>query len=205
MAWKDKLNKKINFKLIKNSSKEKNNTEKEVLQEIVNVKNVNNSFKSITYILIMAIIFLLFLTGYSMGKSISQTIINTKGGVATPIFEVISNPKVSITDNNKEGTYIFYVRNYDSKGKISEVKTKYVVEIQDTIDKNLKNTIKLELYKNGQKVDLQNQITEKMDLVNKVKQEDKYELKISYNREFSSFMQDIMEKIQVQVHSEQEA
>ena len=35
-------------------------------------------------------------------------------------------------------------------------------------------------------------------------QEDKYELRILYDKDASNFMQDILEKIQVQVHSEQQ-
>ena len=43
----------------------------------------------------------------------------------------------------------------------------------------------------------------KMELTNKEQQEDKYQLKIVYNKNASNIMQDIMEKIQIQVHSEQ--
>ena len=81
---------------------------------------------------------------------------------------------------------------------------RYVIIIQDTIDSKLKDTIKYELYKNGNKIDLKDESTDKMDLVNNKQQEDKYELKIFYDKGASNFMQDIMEKIQIKVHSEQQ-
>lgn len=117
--------------------------------------------------------------------------------------EVESNPKINITDEQQEGTYNFYVRNYKNTGKITDVKIIYTIKIQDTIEEKIKNTIKYELYKNGNKIELQKNETTKMELTNKEQQEDKYQLKIVYNKNASNIMQDIMEKIQIQVHSEQ--
>ena len=51
---------------------------------------------------------------------------------------------------------------------------------------------------------MKDESTDKMDLVNNKQQEDKYELKIFYDKGASNFMQDIMEKIQIKVHSEQQ-
>ena len=56
----------------------------------------------------------------------------------------------------------------------------YTIKIQDTIEEKLKNTIKYELYKNGNKIELQKNETTKMELTNKEQQEDKYQLKIVY-------------------------
>ena len=166
-------------------------------------KKYNISLKNITYILVLSIIFVLFLTGYSLGRNIGQISLKGKAEVANPIVEVYSNPKINITDENQQGIYTFFIRNYNTTGKITDVKIKYIVNIQDTIDEKLKSTIRYELYKNGNKVDLKDRNTEKMSLDNNKQQEDKYELKIFYNKDQSNFMQDIVEKIQVRVHSEQ--
>ena len=159
----------------------------------IKTKNRKNNIKNTTYILVLTTIFILFFTGYSLGKSITQVTIKGNTQIANPIIEVESNPKINITDEQQEGTYNFYVRNYKNTGKITDVKIIYTIKIQDTIEEKLKNTIKYELYKNGNKI----------ELTNKEQQEDKYQLKIVYNKNASNIMQDIMEKIQIQVHSEQ--
>ena len=163
----------------------------------------NENLKNLTYIIVLTIIFMLFLTGYSLGKNSGQLFLNGNTEIANPIIEVESNPKINITDENQQGIYKFLVRNYNNEGKITDVKMKYVINIEDTIDEKLKDTIKYELYKNGNKIELQKNETTKMELTNKEQQEDKYQLKIVYNKNASNIMQDIMEKIQIQVHSEQ--
>ena len=163
----------------------------------------NENLKNLTYIIVLTIIFMLFLTGYSLGKNSGQLFLSGNTEIANPIIEVESNPKINITDENQQGIYKFLVRNYNNEGKITDVKMKYVINIEDTIDEKLKDTIKYELYKNGNKIELQKNETTKMELTNKEQQEDKYQLKIVYNKNASNIMQDIMEKIQIQVHSEQ--
>lgn len=146
---------------------------------------------------------MLFLTGYSLGKNSGQLFLNGNTEIANPIIEVESNPKINITDENQQGIYKFLVRNYNNEGKITDVKMKYVINIEDTIDEKLKDTIKYELYKNGNKIVLNKNSTEKMEMPNNKQQEDIYELKIFYDKVASSFMKDIVEKIQIKIHSEQ--
>ena len=159
--------------------------------------------KNLTYIIVLTIIFMLFLTGYSLGKNSGQLFLNGNTEIANPIIEVESNPKINITDENQQGIYKFLVRNYNNEGKITDVKMKYVINIEDTIDEKLKDTIKYELYKNGNKIVLNKNSTEKMEMPNNKQQEDIYELKIFYDKVASSFMKDIVEKIQIKIHSEQ--
>ncbi len=167
-------------------------------------KNKNEQAKKITYIIILSIVLILFFTGYSIGKTISQTTIQGKLSLARPIIEVISDSNLKITDIENEGECNFSIRNYDEKGKKTEVNLQYTVEIKDSIDSKLKDTITYELYKNGDKVELQNQISPLMKLTNKSQKEDKYTLKVKYDKTKSTQMNDILEKIQIQVHSEQE-
>ena len=159
--------------------------------------------KNITYILIIAIIIILFFTGYSIGKGINQIIVKGSTQIAEPIIEIESNPKIDITTNDKEGIYTFYVRNFDEKNKISESKIQYSLKIQDDIDKSLKNTIKYEMYKNGKLIDLKNQETEYMELTNTSKQNDKYELKIKYVHDSNLTLSEIVGRVQIKIHSQQ--
>ena len=163
----------------------------------------NENLKNLTYIIVLTIISMLFLTGYSLGKNSGQLFLNGNTEIANPIIEVESNPKINITDENQQGIYKFLVRNYNNEGKITDVKMKYVINIEDTIDEKLKDTIKYELYKNGNKIVLNKNSTEKMEMPNNKQQEDIYELKIFYDKVASSFMKDIVEKIQIKIHSEQ--
>lgn len=163
----------------------------------------NENLKNLTYIIVLTIIFMLFLTGYSLGKNSGQLFFSGNTEIANPIIEVESNPKINITDENQQGIYKFLVRNYNNEGKITDVKMKYVINIEDTIDEKLKDTIKYELYKNGNKIVLNKNSTEKMEMPNNKQQEDIYELKIFYDKVASSFMKDIVEKIQIKIHSEQ--
>ena len=117
--------------------------------------------------------------------------------------EVRSDPAVDIIDTKTEGIYNFYIRNYNENGKISDVKVKYMIEIKDNINKKLKNTINYELYKNNQKIEMTNNISNMMEFSNNKMQEDKYQLKIKYNKNASRYMKDILDKIQIKIHSEQ--
>ena len=167
------------------------------------MKSKKNNLKNITYIIILFIVSLLLLTGYSMGKSLNEILINYHAEIAEPILEVRSNPTIDITDTETEGSYTFYVRNYDKNGKKSDADIQYLIEIQDTIDVKLKDTMSYELYKNGQKIELQEQKTNLMYLSHQSLQEDTYILKIKYNKDASRYEKDMLDKIQIKIHSQQ--
>ena len=167
------------------------------------MKLKNNNLKKLTYIIILFIVIILLFTGYSMGKSINEILINYQADIAQPILEVRSNPSIDITDTETEGSYTFYVRNYDGNGKKSDVDIQYLVEIQDTIDERLKNTMNYELYKNGQKIEIKEQKTNLMEIHNQNLQEDTYVLKIKYNKDASRYKKDMLDKIQIKIHSQQ--
>lgn len=167
------------------------------------MKLKNNNLKKLTYIIILFIVIILLFTGYSMGKSINEILINYQAEIAQPILEVRSNPSIDITDTETEGSYTFYVRNYDENGKKSDVDIQYLVEIQDTIDERLKNTMNYELYKNGQKIEIKEQKTNLMEIPHQNLQEDTYVLKIKYNKDASRYQKDMLDKIQIKIHSQQ--
>lgn len=168
-----------------------------------NLKNKNNlkgkkELKTITYIIIIAIICMLFLTGYSIGKTITETLIQTTGEVAEPILELKTNEKLNITATENSGEYPFQVANY-KEDRITEVPIQYTIEILSNTDES----IKYELYKDNEKIELQNKKTNILELKANEIQEDNYILKISYDKNQSNSIYDIIEKIQIKIHSEQ--
>ncbi len=185
------------------SRRERNNKKRKNLESKNNIKNKNKlkskkELKTITYIIIIAIICMLFLTGYSIGKTISETLIQTTGEVAEPILELKTNEKLNITATENSGEYSFQVTNY-KENKITEVPIQYTIEIISNTDES----IKYELYKDNEKIELQNQKTNILELKANEMQEDNYILKISYDKNQSNSIYDIIEKIQIKIHSEQ--
>ena len=67
----------------------------------------------------------------------------------------------------------------------------------------MKKSVEYELLKNGKKVELKNQEIQNLELTTLRKQEDRYDLKIKFNGEKVEGLQDIIGKVQVQIHSQQ--
>ena len=94
-----------------------------------NKDSQNKNTKFITALLIIFIVVLLFLDGYSMAKIINEIIIKGQAQIAEPIFIVENNPAVDITESKENGEYVFKVKNYNEQNKVSEIDLKYNVEI----------------------------------------------------------------------------
>ena len=155
--------------------------------------------RKITIATVIFMILILFLAGYSIGKSITEVIIESKAELAEPILEVKSDPKIDVTATDNIGEYNFTVSNY-KEGRISEVNLRYFLEIKADVD----DSIKFQLYKNNEEIKLEENCTEYMLLEKQKKQEDKYLLKIVYEKQDKQNLQDILEKVQIKVHSQQE-
>ena len=164
------------------------------------VQNDEEKSKKIAISTIIFMILVLFIAGCSIGKSITEIILNSKTEIAIPILEVISNPKIDVTASNNIGEYKFNVVNYKDE-KISEVNLRYFIEIKADVDES----IEFHLYKDEKEIPLKNLCSEYMTLKNGIKQEDNYILKIVYNKNNLVNMNDILEKVQIKIHSEQEA
>ena len=155
--------------------------------------------KKIAISTVIFMILVLFIAGCSIGKSITEYVLQSKAEIATPILEVSSNPKINITAVNNIGEYKFKVTNF-KEDKISDVNLRYYIEIKANVD----DSVKFLLYKNDQEINLQNLCSEYITIEKGKKQEDNYTLKIIYDKDKSSNVYDILERIQVKVHSEQE-
>ena len=163
----------------------------------LNFKNIKEKRREITLIAVTLMVMTLFFTGYSLGKGFGETKIEANGKIAEPILIVENNPPVTITTTNNSGWYDFKVKNYDETGKITDVSLNYTIEILSTIGES----VSFKMYKNDQEIALENQKTEEFILTNQEEQEDLYRLEIQYDTSMNS--QDILENIQIKVHSEQ--
>lgn len=156
--------------------------------------------KKIIIISIFAIILILFLIGFSMGKAFSKTVINGTADIAKPIIEVNNGKEIEITNKENKGVYDFSVRNFNEQGEINEANLFYNIEIIS----NLNEAIDVKIYKEDQELKLEDNKTEEMSLSHSIKQEDFYKVEITYNKDKNISIEEIIQDIQIKVHSEQE-
>ncbi len=169
-------------------------------KEKIQKEEERKSNKFLTAGFIIFIIMLLMFCGYSMAKSIEDYVINAKAQIAEPILIVENNPAIDITETKNYGEYIFKIKNYNDQGKLSECDLKYYIEILANLD----NSINIELYQGENKIDLHNNKTEFMKIEKKQKEDREYKIKVTYDNENTEIGNDILEKIQIKVHTEQE-
>lgn len=160
-------------------------------------ENIKQKSREITLIIIILMVIILFFSGYSLGKGLSKTNIDVVAKIAEPILIVENNPPVTITTTNNSGLYNFKIKNYDERGKITDISLKYTIEILSNIE-----GLEYKIYKNEQEIELENQKTEEFALTNQEMQEDLYRLEIVYAPETTGT--DIFDNIQIKVHSEQQ-
>lgn len=92
---------------------------------VIKFKTKKDKKREITLIIITTMVLVLFFTGYSIGKGLSDTKIQASGQIAEPILVVENGKEVSITQNtNGSYYYHFKVKNYNQTGKITRYKFK---------------------------------------------------------------------------------
>ena len=148
--------------------------------------------------LIIFIIILLMFCGYSMAKAIEEVVIKGNAQVAEPILVVENNSAIDITETQNSGEYTFKIKNYNEQDKITETDLKYYIEIISDAD----DSVKIELYQKENQIKLNNNKTEFIKISKNQKEEIEYKIKITYNN--TNSFKDIIGKIQVKVHTEQE-
>ena len=154
--------------------------------------------KEITLMIIICVIILLFFSGFSMGKELSRTNINTTAQISKPILEVENGQAIEIKTTNDKGIYEFKVKNYNDVGEITQVDLEYEIEILSDINEN----ISFRLYQEEEEMELENKKTKKILMTKEKKQEHQYRIEIEYNKE-STTIQEVIQEIQIKVHSEQ--
>lgn len=174
------------------------------MNKIIKIKKASQNknekkFRTMTIILIISMIILLLYGGYTMAKTIDEVILKSNMQIAEPIFIIENNPSIDITAVNNVGNYTFKIKNYNEENKITEITLKYYIEILTDLD----DSINIELYQNNNKINFDNNKSEYMTISKDKKEEIEYNIKITYNKNKTKNISDIMEKIQVKVHTEQ--
>ena len=154
--------------------------------------------REVVVLIIIMMVITLFISGYSMGKGVSETKVNSNTGIAKPILEVENNPEITITTTSKKSTYDFKVKNYNTNDEITQIDLLYTVEILTKTDES----ISFKLYKNEKEVPLENNKSQEMLLTKNEKKEDNYRLEILYNEQKAQ-ARDVFQDIQIKVHTEQ--
>ena len=170
----------------------------------IKTKDISNDQKKnrkqqIMIICIILLIGITFFSGVSIGKAVHNTSIKSNTEIAKPILEVEKASEIIITEENNTGEYHFTVKNYNDAEEVSQVDLQYYIEI---LDDNIDKAIEYQLYKENEKLDLQDNQTQKITLSKDTKEEQNYILKVEYHADKNT-IGDIIDEIQVKVHSEQ--
>lgn len=164
---------------------------------------IKNRKKLLLVIIIITVLAILFLSGFSLGKAYSKTDIQGISKIAEPILDVENGSKIQINNKNTEGNYEFKVKNFkqdDNRTILTDVGMNYYIEVLNTPHE----AIELELYRGDEKIDLVQNKTKTFFMSKDIEQEDSYILKIKYNKNLNKSMSDIMQELQIKVHAEQE-
>ncbi len=157
-----------------------------------------SNLKILTILLLFLIILILFLTGYSLSKSFSEIKINSTAEISNPVIVVDSNEKINITAEKNIGEYRFSVRNYNDN-EINEALLHYKIEIKADVDES----INFELYRDNVEIALNENTTDYFNIGKNEKEDHNYLLKIKYDKNKSKNIYNIIETIQIKIHSEQ--
>ena len=130
---------------------------------------------------------------YKTSKKFSKNL-----DVAKPIFIVEGTETSKISAINNVGYYNFTVKNYNET-EVSETAFTYSIEVVSDTDES----VKFELYQGDKQIPLENLKTGKLTIEANKKIEQKYKLKVTYDKTLGTKGKDILEEVQVKVHSEQ--
>ena len=158
--------------------------------------------KSIVLAFIIFLIILLLFCGYSLAKTVEDIIIKNNTPVAEPILTIENTPEMEITASQNYGIYTFKIKNYNENDKITDVNLKYCIELIYEKD----DALNIELYQDENKIELKDNKTEYIEISKDKKEDREYQVKITYNKEKNNEtaeIADIMQKMQVKIHTEQ--
>ena len=150
-------------------------------------------------LIILIIILILLILQISFSKYKSQKQYNQEMKIAEPIFIVEGKETTKISAINNIGYYEFSVKNYRNE-EISETGFLYSIEVISQTD----DSVKFELYNEENQIELDNLKTKQIQIVGNEKTEQKYKLKVTYDNTLGTKGKDILEEVQIKVHSEQE-
>lgn len=163
----------------------------------------NTKRKIIIAILLITIVLVILVTQIAMAKYKTAKNLNANLKIANPIFIVEGNESTKISAIQNTGYYEFMVKNYDEEN-VSETAFLYTIEVVSKTDES----IEFELYKENEdennKIPLNNMKTNELNIGANEKIEQKYKLKVTYDKNKGPKGKDILEEVQIKIHSEQE-
>ena len=163
------------------------------------LKKIKNG-RTLTLIIVTIIVIILFFTGYSIGKEMTNIKVNTNTQIAKPIMIVENNPSIDITTIKNTGYYDFKIKNYNEQNETNQIELKYWIEIISKYNE----TISFKIYKDNEEIPLENNKTGEIQLEKNQKQDQNYGLEIIYDKTKSTSTEEIIQDVQIKVHSEQE-
>lgn len=168
------------------------------MKHLFNNKKINKK-RTITISLVSIMVIILFFSKSSFGKDYHSANVETNLKIAEPILVVENNPVIEINGKKQKEYYNFKVKNQNETGEITQVDLNYNIEILSKTQEK----ITYKLYKENQEIPLNNNKTENMKLGKGILQEDNYKLEIIYDKNKKSSVTDIIQDVQIKVHSEQ--
>ncbi len=173
-------------------------------------KRKRNSFatqqkkeKKKTKRLLFLLIFLILL-GMLVGVSLAKCEVQIQGqafaNIAKPILEIRKEQSLFITAQSPRAVYEFEIRNYQEE-EVNQVEMEYYLEI--VTPKN--EAIHFTLYQGETQIPLVENKTEKIKLEKEEKQIHSYRLEIHYDQTKQNTQQDIVQNVEIKIHSIQKA
>jgi len=155
--------------------------------------------REITLILVSIMVLVLFFSGYSMGKEHSSINLETNAKIAEPILVVENSPIIEMNGRKQREYYDFKVKNFKENGEVTQIDLQYYIEIITKTEE----AISFKLYKEEQEIPLENNKTTNIKVEKAKVQEDNYKLEILYDKTKNKNTNDILQDVQIKVHSEQ--
>lgn len=119
--------------------------------------------------------------------------------IVNPIFSVEGKETTKISAIQNIGYYEFSIKNYNEEN-ISKLGFLYTIEVISETDES----IQFELYREDEQIELNDLKTNQLYIAGNEKIEQKYKLKVTYDKTKGKKGQDILQEVQLKIHSEQE-
>lgn len=167
-----------------------------IVRECEKIEKVNKN--KIKIIIVIVVSLIIFLSGYCLAKYETAKDVLTNSKIAMPIINVEGEVTSKISALSNIGYYDFTVKNYNQE-KVSDVSLNYSIEIISSTDES----ISFKLYKGEEEINLENNKTEPIYIESLNQVEHSYRLEVMYDKTKSNSQKDILEDVQIKVHSEQ--
>lgn len=161
--------------------------------------NITNKKKTIIGTITLTAIIILLSAHIVYAKYITVDTLTAPLNVATPIFIVDGKDATKISEINNVGYYEFSIKNFN-ESNISETGFLYTIEVISDTDES----IQFELYNEETQIPLENLKTAELSIQGNEKIEQKYKLKVIYDNAQGNKGKEILEEVQLKVHSQQE-